>query len=181
MSGINASRHHTDWLSLVEVSGPFVSLPVLLKVFPQGLEPRDPAQAKALRAAYEEWQDNPTAPGRQRAWLLDVFTGLLGYPAEQIREGQMVPAGLEANMPEMAETLRPDYTVVGPTGSNTAGKAQLLIVNYPPDQALDQPVIGRHWKANPASAHDGTPPRQRRTLGPRHQWRTLDAGIRSAR
>jgi hypothetical protein len=46
---MNTSRHHADWLSLVEVSGPFVSLPVLLRLFPQGLDARDPAQAKALR------------------------------------------------------------------------------------------------------------------------------------
>lgn len=151
MSGISTSRHHADWLSLVEVSGPFVSLPVLLRAFPQGLEPRDPVQAKALRAAYEEWQDNPTAPGRQRAWLLHVLTALLGYPAEQITEGQTLPAGMEANMAEMAETLRPDFALVGPTGSETAGQAQLLIASYPAEQALDRPVTGRHWKANPAT------------------------------
>ena len=51
MSGINTSRHHADWLSLVEVSGPFVSLPVLLRVFQHGLDPRDPSQAKVVRIA----------------------------------------------------------------------------------------------------------------------------------
>ena len=49
----------------------------MLRVFAQGLEPRDPAQAKALRAAYEEWQDNPTAPGKQRAWVLHVLLSLI--------------------------------------------------------------------------------------------------------
>ena len=147
----SASRHHADWLSLVEVSGPFVSLPVLLRVFPQGLEPRDPAQAKALRAAYEEWQDNPTAPGKQRAWVLHVLTAVLGYPANQITEGQTLPAGLEASMPEMGETLRPDFALIGPTGSDTAGQAQLLIASYPAEQKLDRPVIGKHWKATPAT------------------------------
>ena len=78
MSQPSVSRHHADWLSLVEVSGPFVSLPVLMRVFPQGLEPRDPSQAKALRAAYEEWQDNPAAPGSQRAWVMHVLTAVLG-------------------------------------------------------------------------------------------------------
>src|SRR5437867_8413712 len=129
---VSTSRHHADWLSLVEVSGPFVSLPVLLKAFPQGLDPRDPAQAKALRAAYEEWQDNPTAPGRQRAWILHVLTALLGYPTEQITEGQTLPAGLEANMAEMGETVRPDFALVGPAESDTVGQAQLLIASYAP-------------------------------------------------
>jgi hypothetical protein len=151
MSGISTSRHHADWLSLIEVSGPFVSLPVLLKVFPQGLDPRDPAQAKVLRTAYEDWQGKPTAPGRQRAWVLHVLTALLGYPAALIVENQALPAGLEANMAEMGETLRPDFALVSPAGSEAAGQAQLLISSYPAEQALDRPVIGKHWKANPGT------------------------------
>ena len=151
MSQPTVARQHTDWLSLVEVSGPFISLPVLLRAFPHGLDARDPAQAKALREAYEEWQDNPTAPGKQRAWLLHVFTALLAYPLNQIAEGQALPAGLEARMPEMGETLRPDFALVGPAGTDSAGQAQLLITGYPAEQALDKPVIGRHWKATPAT------------------------------
>lgn len=148
---MSVTRHHADWLSLVEVSGPFVSLPVLQKVFPQGLEGRDPAQAKLLRAAYEEWQDNPTAPGKQRAWVMHVLTSVLGYPENQIAEGQSLPAGLEANMPELGETLRPDFALVAPTGTETAGQPQLLIASYPAEQSLDKPVIGKHWKATPAT------------------------------
>lgn len=151
MSAPTASRHHSDWLSLVEISGPFVSLPVLLRVFSQGLEPRDPTQAKALRAAYEDWQDNPAAPGQQRAWVLHVLTTVLGYPANQVVEGQALPAGLEAKMPEMGETLRPDFALTGPAGTDTSGKAQLLIASYPAEQKLDRPVIGKHWKAKPAT------------------------------
>lgn len=148
---MSVSHHHADWLSLVEASGPFVSLPVLLRVFPQGLEPRDPSQAKVLRSVYEEWHDNPVAPGKQRAWLLYVLTAVLGYPQNQITEGQALPAGLEANMPEMGETLRPDFALVAPDGSDTAGQGKLLITSYPALQALDRPVIGKHWKATPAT------------------------------
>jgi hypothetical protein len=150
-AGMSTSRHHADWLSLVEVSGPFVSLPVLLKAFPQGLDARDPAQAKELRAAYQEWQDKPDAPGRQRAWITHVLTALLGYPEDLIAEGQTLPPGLEANIAEMGETLRPDFALVAPKHTETAGQAHLLIAIYPPGQALDRPVAGRHWKANPAT------------------------------
>ena len=148
---MNTSRHHADWLSLVEVSGPFLSLPVLLRVFPQGLEARDPAQAKALRAAYDEWQANPVAPGLRRAWILHVLTNLLGYPADLLAEGQTLPAGLEANIAQMGETLRPDFALVGPKNSETDGQAQLLIAAYPAGQSLDRPLADRHWKASPAT------------------------------
>lgn len=151
MSAPTASRHHADWLSLVEISGPFVSLPVLLRVFSQGLEPRDPTQAKALRAAYDEWQDNPAAPGQQRAWVLYILTAVLGYPSNQLVEGQTLPSGLEVSMLEMGETLRPDLALIGPAGTDTSGNAQLLIAIYPAEQKLDRPVIGKHWKATPAT------------------------------
>lgn len=148
---MSITRHHADWLSLVEVSGPFVSLPVLMQAFPQGLEPRDPAQARVLRAAYEEWHDNPAAPGNQRAWVMHVLTSILGYPENQVTEGQTLPAGLEASMPEVGETLRPDFALVGPGGTATAGQPQLLIAIYSAEQGLDKPVIGKHWKVTPAT------------------------------
>ena len=151
MSPPSVSRQHADWLSLVEVSGPFVSLPVLMRTFPQGLDARDPVQAKALREAYEEWQDNPAAPGKQHAWLLHVITALLGFPSNLVVEAQSLPAGLEARMPEMGETLRPDLALVGPASTDSAGQAQLLIAAYPTEQALDKPVTCRHWKATPAT------------------------------
>ncbi len=53
---MSIAKHHAEWLSLIEVSGPFLSLPVLQRVFPQGLEAHDPDLAARLRAVYEEWQ-----------------------------------------------------------------------------------------------------------------------------
>ncbi|BAS60293.1 hypothetical protein [Leptolyngbya boryana] len=42
-------------MSLVEASGSFLSLPVLLKVFPTGLDAHDPEHLKLLRSTSEEW------------------------------------------------------------------------------------------------------------------------------
>ena len=54
---MSIARHHAEWLSLVEVSGPFLSLPVLMRAFPQGLEDIDPTVVQQLRSAYDEWQE----------------------------------------------------------------------------------------------------------------------------
>ncbi|MBI3371358.1 MAG: hypothetical protein HY017_06310 [Betaproteobacteria bacterium] len=35
---MSIARHHNEWLSLLEVSAPFLSLPVLMRIFPQRLE-----------------------------------------------------------------------------------------------------------------------------------------------
>ena len=32
----SVTKFHSDWLSLIEISGPFISIPVLTEVFPQG-------------------------------------------------------------------------------------------------------------------------------------------------
>ena len=54
---ISIPRHHAEWLSLVETSGPFLSLPVLLKAFPQGLPARDPERSKEAKFMFEEWNN----------------------------------------------------------------------------------------------------------------------------
>ena len=53
-----SSRHHNEWLSLIEVSGPFLTVPVLERVFPQGLDAHDPDHTRLLKLAFEEWDDN---------------------------------------------------------------------------------------------------------------------------
>jgi hypothetical protein len=148
---MSVAKHHADWLQLVENSGPFVSLKVLQSAFPQGLEARDPAKAAALRSAYKEWQAHPEGLIFQRAWILHVLTELLAYPAPLLAEGQAIPPGLEARMPEMGETLRPDFALLAPAGSETAGQAHLLISVYPAGQSLEKPVAGKIWKASAAT------------------------------
>ena len=93
----------------------------------------------------------PPLPVRQRAWVLHVLTGVTRLPADQITEGQTLPAGLEANMAEMGETLRPDFALVGPAGSEAAGQAQLLIASYPAEQALDGPSSASTGRPHPAT------------------------------
>ena len=46
---MSIARHHAAWLSLMEVSGPFLSLPVLMRAFPQGLDAHDPERLATLR------------------------------------------------------------------------------------------------------------------------------------
>ena len=85
---MSVARHHAEWLSLIEVSGPFLSMPVLMRIFPQELDPRDAEKAKELRLAYEELMDKPNAPGRHRAWIEFVLNRLLEFPKDLIAEGQ---------------------------------------------------------------------------------------------
>ena len=88
---MSTSRHHAEWLSLIEVSGPFLSLPVLLRVFPQGVDAHDSDHFRDLRAAYEAWEESTRrrfSPAEHRAWIRFVLEHTLDLPAEVIAEGK---------------------------------------------------------------------------------------------
>lgn len=152
---MSTKRHHADWLSLVEVSGPFLSMPVLEKVFPQGLDAHDADHSRLLRLAHDEWEDNqsglkPTA-ALHGAWIKFVLQQTLGFTPEVLAEGQAIPQTVKATVKEHAETLRPDFLVRNPDAGANAGKPRLLIQTYSLGQNLEKPVWGRHWKASPST------------------------------
>ncbi|MGO9113492.1 MAG: hypothetical protein ACLP9L_30035 [Thermoguttaceae bacterium] len=148
-------RHHTEWLSLVEVSGPFLTMPVLERAFPNGLDAHDPEHARLLRTAYDEWQANQA--GRRpsqavhNAWLKFILTQTLGLPGEVLAEGQAIPTTIKATISEHGETLRPDFLVRNPDDVPNPGKPRLMIQTYSSEQNLNRPIAGRHWKASPAT------------------------------
>src|SRR6266516_3397895 len=150
---MSIARQHTEWLSLLEVSGPFLSMPVLLSVFPQGLE-KDEQEAelrRMLRMAYDEWADNQAGvrpePAIHLEWLRFVLATVLEMPREMLAEGQALPPGLLAYMPEHGETLLPDIALLSPDER----KPRLLIKLYPVGQDLEKAVIGQRWPASPAT------------------------------
>lgn len=148
---MSISRHHADWLSLIEVSGPFMSMPVLMRVFPQGLDVHDSEHLKALRNAYEEWQDNQGGvkadPKIHQEWIEYVLQETLEYPAELILSQDKIPDDLKVRVQEQHETLRPDLVVINASDK----KPRVLVQTYPVGQGLDRVVSGKEWKASPAT------------------------------
>jgi len=53
---MSIARHHNEWLSLIEVSGPFIRLPIFLRVFPQGwmrsIKIRPPKRAWCMKNCF---------------------------------------------------------------------------------------------------------------------------------
>ena len=141
---VSAARRHADWLSLLDVSGPFLTLPVLARALPHGLDADDPDHARELRVALEELRDDPALHGRFVRWVLQRT---LGLPGEVLLEGQAVPAGLSHPVAEHGETLRPDLVVAEQGGG--APRARMLISVWPAGQALDGRVVDRRWTASP--------------------------------
>ncbi|CAN7180219.1 Eco57I restriction-modification methylase domain-containing protein [Caballeronia sp. LjRoot31] len=139
---MSIAHQHNEWLSLIEVSGPFLSLPVLLKVFPQGLDALDTDVSRNVRLAFGEWEDHRTDVAIHTAWLEFVLKRTLGYPDDYLLTGQSLPNGLEARVLEHGETLRPTYALKAPQEA----LPRMLVNLYPPSQALTKPVPGTAWK-----------------------------------
>ena len=76
---MSIARHHAEWLSLVEVSGPFLSMPVLMRVFPQGLVAHDPDLHRDLRMAHEEWETAASGGGKRGDRGRSVAAGRLRF------------------------------------------------------------------------------------------------------
>ena len=134
------SMHH-EWLSLIEISGPFLAVPVLKETFPQGLEELDSAKRKRLRQAYDEWRealetDDPRFADLHAAWLDEVLSRGLELDEDSrgdvLRRKDWCAAHLTVALPEHGVSLSPDFSVVG------SGDAPLMLIHaYGPDVDLD--------------------------------------------
>lgn len=146
------ARHHNEWLSLIEISGPFLSLPVLMRTFPQGLDALDRDGLAELRLAYEEWLDDQNSlrpsPAIHSVWVRYVLEHVLGFEKSQMLEGPAIPATLQAFVAEQGETLRPDLAIV--SNDPSAQKPRMLVQVCPITQGLEKSMQNHRWKASPA-------------------------------
>ena len=148
-------QHH-DWLSLIEISGPFLAVPVLKEAFPQGLEELDGMKRKRLRQAYEEWREAMELEDSQFselhvAWIDEVLSR--GLELDEAGKGDVLKradwcaANLLATLPEHGVTLSPDHAVVDEQHTN---KPLLLIQTYVQDVDIDATLKQDGWAATPA-------------------------------
>jgi len=148
---MSVTRHHAEWLSLLEISGPFLSMSVLMNNFPNKLPAVDVEVKRKLKLAYEEWvtdRDSKKADSSLHyAWVKFVLTELLKMPQEVLVEGPKIPCGLYVKLSHYEETLRPDLAIINPDD----GKGRVLIQLLPSGTSLEKPLPGYRWKASPAS------------------------------
>lgn len=148
-------QHH-DWLSLIEISGPFLAVPVLKEAFPQGLEELDGTTRKRLRQAYEEWREALELEDAQFAelhvaWIDEVLSRGLELDedgrGDVLKRTDWCAANLKASLPEHGVTLSPDLAVID---EQRANKSLLLIQTYAQDVDLDVTLKQDGWAATPA-------------------------------
>ncbi|MEI7645909.1 MAG: DNA methyltransferase, partial [Chloroflexales bacterium] len=133
---------HAEWLSLLEISGPFLSLPVLDRAFPQGLDGVGAEVRRELRLTYSEWAVSQRDPAIHQAWVRWVLRRVLLMPEAAVARPEGDLSSLVVAVPEQRETLAPDLVIVEPGRS----RPRVLVLVTPPGQALDRPPPGARWK-----------------------------------
>lgn len=141
---------HADWLSLIEPSGAFLTLPVLRRVFPHGLDTTTPELWSAVRESLDSTDGDDSS---RSAWLRFLLTDVLEYGL-QLVEGPAIPASLEHTVAEYGVALRPDFALMSPLGGD-GPKPRLLVCRWPLHTAFDRrlpaDMPGRtdRWAASP--------------------------------
>ena len=148
------SSRHGEWLSLIDVSGPFLAEPVLKQTFPQGLEQTEPFTRKHVRQAYDEWREAVDTEDRDcdtlhQAWIEFVLKRILGLDEDGeedvLKPTSSMPESRAVSFPEHDVTLRPDYVVVDAQNDD---QSLMFVAVYPPEADLDAPVKGDRWAAS---------------------------------
>ncbi|MBT2477517.1 Eco57I restriction-modification methylase domain-containing protein [Streptomyces sp. ISL-94] len=170
---VDGRRQHQEWLDLTEVSGPFLTMPVLLRAWPQ-LDALEKDERARLRARHADWQTDTTA-GRDE-WVAYVLGRLLGWDDTlAFRQGDSEHHGLDRLTLRVAEhntEVRPDFALVEPgtdlavepDAESAAKRVRLLGMTVPAGTAPTARVGGGgDWSAAPADRlarllrHHGVP------------------------
>src|SRR5215210_1141928 len=122
---------HAEWLSLIEVSGPFLAVSVLEESFPQGLDILETNKRQRLRRAYDEWRDavdeaDPQLNEIHREWIRLVLEDVLEFDTDVLKSQTTLPESLYYKASETGIVTKPDLAVIA------GDRTRLLISVYPP-------------------------------------------------
>ena len=154
-----SKNQHAEWLSLIEVSGPFLAEPILDQAFPQGLEKLDPIKKRQFRQTYDEWReviDSDTQNDKEikdkihQQWIDWVLK--FGLELDEDDDGDILKnqsqmsSSIQVHVTEHHVSLKPDYAII----ASDAEKPYLLVQTYPPETKLSEVLPGDGWPTSPA-------------------------------
>lgn len=154
-----STNQHSEWLSLIEVSGPFLAEPVLNQAFPQGLEKVDPIKKRQFRQTYDEWREIVDSDSQNdiaikdrihQQWVNWVLK--FGLELDEDEDGDILKDSLQMNssiqisIPEHNISIKPEFAVI----KSDDTPPYMLIQSYPAGTALSEVLKGDSWSTSPA-------------------------------
>ncbi|MEU1528138.1 Eco57I restriction-modification methylase domain-containing protein [Streptomyces fagopyri] len=144
---------HRAWLELVDADGPFLAVPALERVWPQGIPQPDARALDAIKdakpafeKAWENWDEH-----RDEEAALDLYRGARDTWVDLVlRQGLRWGTSYTVPGPATAEVHSPDYAVsVRANGALVHGETTgaLVLITDPADSLRDPLTDG--WLASP--------------------------------
>lgn len=154
-----SKNQHAEWLSLIEVSGPFLAESILDQAFPQGLEKLNPIKKRQFRQTYDEWReviDSDTQNDIEikdkihQQWIDWVLKFGLELDEDEdgdiLKDQSQMSSSIQFHVSEHHVSLKPDYAVI----ASDAERPYLLVQTYPPETKLSEVLPGDGWSTSPA-------------------------------
>jgi hypothetical protein len=143
------TSQHTEWLSLVESSGPFLAVSVLEDVFPQGMAAIETPARRHVRSAYEEWrdavdEDDPLLGQLHQEWARLVLADLLEFEDSVLADFREDESPFSVSSPDGLASFAPDFALT----SASEDKPKLFISVQPPGADLEKVRTGDGWPAS---------------------------------
>jgi hypothetical protein len=130
---------HIDWLRLIEVSGPFLSIPVLAAEWPD-LEPLDASERGRLNLAHRQWVADPVAG--KSDWIEYVLQDLLSW-SEAVSLTEDL-SSLTLEVPEHEAVITPTFALRDPSS------CEIRLLGLVSDDSPVARIKGSDWPATPA-------------------------------
>ena len=138
VTGQDRRQAHIDWLKLIEVSGPFLSVPVLTAEWPD-LEPLEVKDRDSLRQEHRQWRERPAA--HRDDWIDYVLGDLLGWQGA-VRHDDLARLTLE--VPEHETAITPWFALTDPATGD------LRLLGLVSDDSPVARIKGSDWPTTPA-------------------------------
>lgn len=138
ITGQQRRQGHIDWLKLIEVSGPFLSVPVLTAEWPD-LDPLETGMRDRLRQEHHQWLEDP--PAGRDAWIAFVLDHLLGWEGA-VRRGDLDSLALD--VPQHETVITPSFTLNDPASGG------IRLLGLVSDGSPVARIPGSNWPATPA-------------------------------
>ena len=148
------SSPNAEWLSLLDISGPFLSPKTLADAFPQGLDAVDLDTFHYIWDAYEEWRDaairkDPKLDAFTREWINVVLRDALEYDEALVPYSKFSPEArgkFRATSDGGAGSFAPDCLLW-----REGDDAPVLLIKALPSDASPRKVDEKdEWRDSPA-------------------------------
>ena len=145
--GLAGKDQHKDWLSLVSPEGPFLSIPVLNRAFPNGVDRPESKSTHivALMDAHKVWRNKSIEKHEQ--WIKTVLLEGALWPSSHVAFKDEVPETFKVSFSEHGVELKP-WAVLFDSDDAKNAKPIMLVITVPVGQDL-RAIPSDGWAASP--------------------------------